>query len=258
MRKQITNETLKIIGPNVVIRKVKIQTQAMPLGRDSNRRYGREPIVSIPTVKDRRLTRRCPRATDQRLEHKATLVRKDDATSGFICVFLYVASLCFANLRWLVRCVPSPVVRASGKSSPSLSRFARSARDDNGHRSSYGSPRLFATASREQCDSREQPALFSADGSTVDVLPVRALAVDPALACFSELSCRHACRHPATSLPSRYERPRFWPLRRCHGRPSTTQWHGNDAVPVLVLFLWVSCAVLSEYRALLLYFFKEQ
>lgn len=214
--------------------------------------------MSIPTVQDRCLAPWRPGAANQRLEHKTAFVRKNDATSGFACVFLYVASLSFANLRWLVRCVLSPVVRVFGKSSPWRSRSARPVRDDNGHRRSCGSLRSLGIVSRQQCDSREQPDPSSEDRSTVDVLPGRALAVDPVVAYFSGLSCLPACRHPAISRPSRYERPPFWPLRRCHGPSSTTQWHGNDGVPVLELFLWVSYILLSEHCALLLYFFKEQ
>src|SRR4030042_1634380 len=136
MRKQSTYEIFKIIGPNVMIRDVKIQTQTMPLRRNSNRRDNRKPVMSIPTVQDRCVAPWRPGAANQRLEHKATFIRKNHATPGFTSVFLYAASLSFANLRWLVRCVLSPVVRAFDNSSPWRSRFARPVRDDNGHRSS--------------------------------------------------------------------------------------------------------------------------
>jgi hypothetical protein len=258
MRKQATNETLKIIGPHVMIREVKIQTKTMPFRRDSNRRDSRKPVMPVPTVQDRCLAAWGPSTTNQRLEHEAAFVGKNDATPGLTRVFLCAASLSFANLRWLVRRVLSPVVRAFGRSSPGRSRFARPVKDGNEQRSSCGSPRPLATVSREQCESHEPPASSSADGSTVDVLPGKALVADPVAACFSGLAGRLACRHLAISRRSHCEHPPSGPLRKCHGLPSTRQWHDNDAVPVLVPFLWVSCIVLSEHCDLFLYFFKEQ
>ncbi len=235
-----------------MIREVKIQAKTVPFRRDSNRRDSREPVVSVPTVQDRCLAAWRPGAANQRLEHKAALVRKNHATPGFARVFLYAASLPFANLRQLVRYVLWPVVRASGNSSRWRSRFARPVRDGNGQRSSCGSPRLLVTVSTEQCESREPPAPFSADGSTVDVLPGKALVADLVVACFSGLSGRLACRHFAISQLSHRERPPFGLLRKCHGLRSIRQWHGNDAVPVLVRFLWVSCIALSEHRGVFL------
>lgn len=258
MRKQSMNKSFKIIGPNIMVPQVEIETQAMPFRRNSNRRDGRDPVMSGPTIQQWCLSPWCPGTADQRLKHKATFIRENDATAGCLGFFLYVASLSCATLRWLSRRVPELVVRVFGNSSPCRLRSARPARGDSGQRSSCGSPRRLAPVSTSWCDSREQWDLSLTDGLTVDVVPGKALAADLVAACFSRLSYHLVCRHHATSLPSQHERQRFWPLRRFHDHRLTMRWHGDGVVLVLALFLSVSCIILSEHCRLLLYFFKEQ
>jgi len=258
MTKQSTNESFKIIGASIMFPQVKIQTQVMPFRRNSNRRDGREPVMSGPIIQQRCFSPWCPGTADQRLQHKATFIRKNDATTGSLGFFLYVASLSCATLRWLFRRVPELVVRVFGNSSPWHLGSARPARGDRGRRSSCGSPRPLVPVSTSRYDSREQWGLSLTDGLAVDVVLGKALAVDPVVACFSGLSCHLVCRHPATSLRSQHERQPFWPLRRFHDRRSTMRWHGDGDVPVLALFLSVSCIILSEHRWFFLYFFKEQ
>jgi len=258
MTKQPTNESFKIIGANIMLLQVKIQTQAMLFRRNSNRRDSRKPVMSGPIIQQRCLSPWCPSTTDQRLEHKAAFIRENDTTTGSLGFFLYLTSLSCATWRWLSRRVPELVVRVFGNSSPWPLRSARPAKGDSGRKSFCGLPRPLAIVSTSWCDSREQPGLFSTDGLTVDALCRKALVGDLVVACFSGLSCHLVCRHPATSLQSRHERQPFWPLRRFHDRRSTMRWHGDGGVPVLALFLSVSCIILSEHRQFFLYFFKEQ
>ncbi len=141
MRKQSTNEGFKIICPNIMTPQVKIETQAMPLRRNSNRRDGRKSVMSGPAIQERCLSPRPPGTTDQRLEHKAAFIRENNATTGFLGFFLYVASLSCATLRWLSRRVLELVVRVSGNSNPCPLRFVRPVRGDTGRKSFCGLPR---------------------------------------------------------------------------------------------------------------------
>jgi hypothetical protein len=95
---------------------------------------GREPVTPIPLAQDRRLPARGPGTPNHRLEHKAALIHKDQASTGSSGVFLYAASAPSAIFRFHPRPSPALGAPASDNSSPPLGGFSIHARGDTGLR----------------------------------------------------------------------------------------------------------------------------
>jgi hypothetical protein len=72
---QRPNELLRVDRSDVVAKDHEVQTDPPPLRRDREYADHREPVMSVPTVKDRRVPSRRPGASHQRLEHEAALIK---------------------------------------------------------------------------------------------------------------------------------------------------------------------------------------
>ena len=151
---QAFHKQLKIIRNDVVIEDVEVQAQTPTLRGNGNGRDDRKTIPPVPAVMNRRLPFRSPSTSDQRLEHKAAFVRKNDAKPVSACFFSYAANPCSASERWLLRRVPGLGVRASGNSNPYPLARARRRRDRTERRSVCESPGPHALGSTVRWHNR--------------------------------------------------------------------------------------------------------
>jgi hypothetical protein len=125
MLKQTGHEHLGIDGADVVVEYLKVKSQPSGYCRDSNRRYGREPLASVPGVLNRSSTLWRPGSSDCWLQHKAAFVGKNDGFSRPSGVFLYRARRSFAKSLSHVHRVRGLDVLVSDSSNPSVQERAR-------------------------------------------------------------------------------------------------------------------------------------
>ena len=81
MPAEMLDKSKNIIAGHIAQGDGKIEPHALPHGRDSNGAGHRQAVVAIPTGMERGFPSGCPRPTDRRLEHEATLIEKDDGTA---------------------------------------------------------------------------------------------------------------------------------------------------------------------------------
>ena len=146
------------LGPADICR-VDLPVQAdLPSVRGQGDRVNdRQPVMSIPSPQNGRLSPRRPRPTHHRLKHEAAFVKENDATAFPAGVFLYAASVACATARLPFRPAPERGALASDRSSPDAPIATRRGRDDTERQTSSRSPRLCVSASRAPWGIR-QPA----------------------------------------------------------------------------------------------------
>ncbi len=146
------------LGP-ADIRGVDLPVQAnSPSARGQGDRVNdRQPVMSIPSPQNRRLSPGCPRPTHHRLKHEAAFVKENDATAFPAGVFLYAASAACATARSPLRPAPERGARASDNSTPNASIATTRGQDDTEPQTSSRSPRPCVSVSRVPWDIR-QPA----------------------------------------------------------------------------------------------------
>lgn len=147
MLQQRRDKRHRFLGGNIPVKHLEIKPQASAYRRNGNRRDGREPIPTVPTVVNGSLATRSPGAPHHRLKHKPAFIRKNDGFTPFSGVFLSAASRFFAMSQWPLRRVREPAVRVSGNSIPSGSAHARRRRHRNALRTVFLSRRLYGTGS---------------------------------------------------------------------------------------------------------------
>jgi hypothetical protein len=144
---QDCDKRLHLLGSNVMAKQPEIKSQSSACWRNTDRRYNREPVSAVPTVLYRCLTARCPSASDNRLEHKAAFVSKNDGSIAFSGVFLSAASRSLSMIQSHLRRVRGPAVRVSGSSSPSAPAYAKRPTHRMLCQNAFVSQRLLATVS---------------------------------------------------------------------------------------------------------------
>lgn len=252
MSQKLTCKYFKIVRTDVLALNVKIEFQPMTLRRNAERRNGRKAISSIPAIEDGRLPARRPCSANNRLEHKATFVKKYDVTPAFCRVFLYEASLCFATVRLLLRCILWHAVRAFGNSSREYSECAKPPKDRNEHRSNCILTRLHASGSTDGYCIRGLVGLsVVGEPAFCDVFPtVWALGRDAA--CLPKPLSPSSRKHPAIAQLNRGQHPPFGRPGGYRGFRRAARLPALDAVGVLVLFLLVSYIRMSVIQYLFL------
>lgn len=240
MLQQACHKQFKILGADITGLQVEVKTDAMANWRDADGRDSRKSVVSSPTIQQRCLCSWRPSAANQRLQHKAGFIRKNDAATGSVGFFLYVANPAFANARWPLRCVGGPVFPVSGSSSPSLSAGARRQMGRNLRQTGGGLHGLSAAVSTVRLDSPGAVAQPTADGLRPFVAFATVWAVGRDVAWQPTLASRRFGRFFATGLPPLRSHLPFGRLGLVCSRPATMPWHVGDGVPVLVMFLLVS------------------
>ena len=118
MLQQCGHEGFGLVGGDIVVEHVEIETQSTPLRRERDGRDDRQSVASVPAIVNRRLAFGGPGATDRRLQHKAAFVRENNGFTVSSSVFLYSASVVCATRQWPLRRVRGHAVRAFGNSSP--------------------------------------------------------------------------------------------------------------------------------------------
>jgi len=167
MGQQISHERLGFLGMDVLVEHGEVQSQPATLRRNGNGRNDREPIASIPTVVDRCLPLRGPRATHRGLQQEAAFIGKNKGFTASAGVFLCAASLFCTTQPWLVRRAPAHGVRASGSSSPCVAAGAKHPTDRRSRRSVCESPRRSAPRSTVRWQSRGASPLAEAASANV-------------------------------------------------------------------------------------------
>lgn len=109
--KHCPNERFEVIGLDIVVGDVEVESQMFALRRDADRRDNRQAIVSIPTKVNGCLAFWRPRSTHGRLQHKAGFIEKYDAFAVSSRFFLSAANPSCANARWFARRVRGHDVR---------------------------------------------------------------------------------------------------------------------------------------------------
>ena len=139
---------------NVLFVNGKEEPQATPVGRDRHGTDDRESIVSVPCVREGRLSPRRPGSPQQRLQHEATFIDEHEWTIADARLFLSEANLAFAIDRPLARHAPVPSARASADSIPSRAEPSTRATRGRSRQSAAGSLRPPADKSTGWSGSR--------------------------------------------------------------------------------------------------------
>jgi hypothetical protein len=242
---KFNDKSFEFVGANVGSLNIEVDRQTPTFRRNAKGRDCRQSVASIPTIMNRRLAAWRPSPPNNRLEHKATFIKENEATTASARVFLYAATLSDATGQWLFRCVRGLDARVSGNSNPKRPEYAKHDKDDNPHQSACRSPLLRDLESTTRSCNREQQDLLSTTQPTFGVACPRACKADVVAACSLKLSSHHVGRHPASEPPSRAQLRPCEPLGeyRIH-RPAMLP-HAADAVRVLLGFLLVSCIIIS-------------
>lgn len=114
---QLGHELNHILGNDVVIEDVEVESQASALGRNRKGGDHRQPIMPVPAVKHGGFTPRRPGATDHRLQQEAGFIKKNKRSAAAPRVFLCAAHRSCASDRWPPGRVREHAAEASGNSS---------------------------------------------------------------------------------------------------------------------------------------------
>jgi hypothetical protein len=244
------DKLLKILGGDVVFVAIEIQSQPPTLWRNGDCRDDRNSVVSVPAIMNGRARLWGPGASNHRLQHKAAFIRENDATTLSSGFFLYGANLSFATGRLLSRRVRGPDVRVSGSSSPWPLERAIRLTDRSEHQNVCGSLPPLASGSTVRWHIRACEPLSAATGPASDVVWLRAWEFCLVAAlhkgpCLHELGISDATGSLLPGLPRLSE---LFRVRR--GLAPAKQQPGVDAVPTLLLYLLVSCIMLSTRNRL--------
>jgi len=258
MRQQFCHKRLKIIGDNVVLLQGKIQCQMLAFGRNCNCRDGGQSVTAVPAIMNGSLALWSPSSANHWLKHKTAFVRKNNATTGFLRVFLYAANFLGAISQWLSRLFRGLVVRVSGSSNPLPLRFAKLAKDGSKREISFGLPLQYVPTSTSLFCNHEPLGLFSANALVSGVACLRVWLVDQVPAWVRELFGHLFCGHRAIVPPSCQKSQLFEQPGGFHNHRSAEPLLVVAAAEVPLLFLLVSYIILSANTGSFLYFFKGQ
>src|SRR6266478_1047175 len=242
---QQTQEPGHVHGFEVVLSKLKVETQAGTLGRNREGRDGRDPVVLVVVAHDRRASSRAPRPTARRDEHEAALIEEDDVgakPSGF---FLLTATCAASSARWLLRRAGSRGVRALGNSTRTPEERARGGSGGSGPRTSCGRAWRCASTSTARWESRTLSPPRAAASATSRAAWRSVSRAGPEWA-WPSTPHRHAASSPAASDARLRERlePDGRPPES-HSHSLTTPRLDGDASPGSLLIRWVSCSIVS-------------
>jgi len=240
MQKQFSNKVLKIVGTNIGVLHSKIQSKPTFSRRHTDRRYGRQSIASVPAIMNRCMSLRSPCSPDGRLQHKAAFIGKYDGFSGPAGFFLCAANRSCARERWPVRHALWLSFRASGNSSPWLSKYARRWMRHRRDRSSFRLLRPPVAESKVQWDSRSFEPLSKVAFPT-SAYPCGLIPVGVRGDCVPERMLRLVFRRlAATALWLQALHRRVWPSHLRDTLLGAKQWLVAAYVPIVQGFQWVS------------------
>jgi hypothetical protein len=207
MNKKLPDKKHKIVNTDVCILDVKIQTQLMTYGRNTDSANGRELVVTFPVVKQRRLASWSPGSTNQRLEHKAAFIQQNDGSTTFSCVFLYKANAPFARFLWPAHCVLWHAVPAFGNCSADEKECTRHLIVDNRHQNSSELSELLFLASTDRFCSHWLWRLLTVCFGVFAVVCLSSGMVGKVVVCWLMLPGRLFCKRLSSVPPS-------WAMRR--------------------------------------------
>ena len=200
--------------------------------------------MTTPLVEYWCLPSGCPRPAYQRLEHKSTLIQKDDVSFFLFGVFLYPAIFLCAKTESVPHPFPCPTAVAFGSSNHKRGESSRHGLDDTLHRNGTRSPRLSVAMSTVDLHIHEPEALREAISEVPLSVPEISGEVDPGeaspstpLFCLSLSPPSSVLQRMAMILPDGL-------LPECPDLSLTGLPLFVFELPVLLHFLLVSCFII--------------
>ncbi len=124
-------ESDHILGTDVFSLNTPVKSNPASMGGKGDGTDDRESIMTAPLVEYRCLSSGCPCSAHQGLEHKSTLIQKDDASVFLFSVFLYPAIFLCAKSEFVPHLFPYPTAVAFGNSNHKREESSRHGPDDS-------------------------------------------------------------------------------------------------------------------------------
>lgn len=190
-----------IVGLNVMREKLKVESQRVASRRDGDGGDGRETIVTIPSILQRRLPTRRPCPASDGLHHEPAFIEKYDDSLLRSALFLSAAILAVETFRWRIRRAPARVAPAFGKSIRDFSAVSTHEPDDTSPRDDARSlPRRVGT-STGPWNNRRPAGRALGFGRVASFVPCSALAWHRDGAWPSGHQARSDPQRPSTASP---------------------------------------------------------
>jgi len=152
-------ESNHILSADVFSLNAPVKSNPASMGGKGNGTDDRKSIMTTPLVEYRRLASGCPCPPHQRLEHKSTLIQKDDALAFLFSVFLYPAIFLYAKPESVPHSFLCPTAVVSDNSNHKRGESSKHVPDDTLHRNDPQLPWLCVAVSKVDLHNHEPEAL---------------------------------------------------------------------------------------------------
>ena len=240
MSMDFTQEPGHIRRFGIVVKQFVVQAKATGPGSARDRGERGDPVVSVPSMLQRRLANRSPDAPAQWLKQIATFVEKNQASLPFEALFLAAATDRGATERWPVPRARGRAVLASVDSTPACEAISARSPGGTPRQTDVGSCPVPAARSNQRARIPNIEFPVSKRPPIGRVVGPKASAsvrhgIWPAEHC-------HADTQFSNDAPMKHLNPRPQPLSSTTFPAQKAGLRSSDGLPALRGFLWVSCA----------------